>query len=393
MNKDSILIFGGGVLQLSIIERAKAMGFVTIVIDPDVHSLAKSKSDVFIEVAGKDFEKTMLIAKHYNVKGLVTTATDNPILMMCRIAKEMNLHFPDYYSCETLLDKGKFKQFLAKNNFPHAAGYVFNKVDEVNPEKFNFPVIVKPVISSGSRGVIKCDFFEELPKTVKKTLQFCKDGRFIIEEYLEGDEISVEAFVLNRKVHVIQITDKIVTPPPFNVEIGHIQPSQYIYLKNKIRDLLQEIIDGTSLDNCAIHPEFKIKNDKIIIIEIGPRLGGDYITSHLTPLSTGVNIENIVLQIAIGNKVKYYKENKSALISYLNFPADMEIKSILTENELKQRFPCVKEFQMMLTIGEKVKPITNSLNRHGYFILQGDDLERLKRKREEIEQYLINSMI
>ena len=108
----NILIFGGGPLQLSIIKRVKKLGLKSIVIDPDKNASGKIIADEFFTVSGDDFETTKQIAEKYRVKGIVTSATDKPILMMCRIAEALKLKFPSYSSCETLLDKAKFKSFL-----------------------------------------------------------------------------------------------------------------------------------------------------------------------------------------------------------------------------------------------------------------------------------------
>lgn len=390
---DSILVFGGGVLQLSIVDRARRMGYRTIVIDPNPHAIAKESADQFIVVDGNDFEKTKLICLEYNVKGIVTAATDNPILMMCRIAHDLNLTFPSFDSCDTLLDKGKFKTFLRKYGLPHANGYIYNNLNAVDPSRFIYPVIVKPVRNSGSRGVLKCELSERLYDTISETLQFCKDGRFIVEEYIVGDEISVEAIVIGGKVQIIQITDKIVTLPPYNVELGHIQPSKFLYLIEPIHNLLQEIVDRTGLNNCAIHPELKIKNDQITIIEIGPRLGGDYITSHLVPLSTGVNIEDAVIKIATNQSVIVDSNSCASMVSYLNLPIGTSIISLISELELKVRFPELVEFKLDLDLGDIVHPITNSLNRYGYFILRGSSCESLLIKRKEIEQFLFTVLV
>jgi biotin carboxylase len=388
--KDNLLIFGGGLLQLSIIGRAKTMGYKTIVIDPDKNAPAKYKADNFYAVAGDDFEKTLGIARDNRVRGIVTAATDKPILMMCRIAEELGLPFPSYESCETLLDKAKFKHFLAKNDLPYAKGAEHKGKIDVTQLDLAFPVITKPVSNSGSRGVIKCHDFQSLQIAIEETLQHTNDGRFLIEEYIDGEEISVEALVQNNKVHILQITDKKVTPPPYNVEIGHVQPSKYSYLNQEIEKLLQKIIDKSGLNNCALHPELKIKDNRITIIEIGPRLGGDFITSHLVPLSTGVNIEDLLVQISTGLPITYYIVNKASLVSYLNFDEGKKVMHVLPEKLLRHEFPCLVNFEFSLIKNENVKQITNSLNRYGNYIISGEDNLHLNIVKSKINKFIEN---
>jgi len=385
----SILIFGGGALQISLIKRVKLKGFKAIVIDPNPEAVGKSVADSFFEVAGNDFEKTLNIAKSNNIIGLVTAATDHPILMMCRIATELNLAFPSYQSCETLLNKGKFKLFLNENNIVYAKGAVYKKEDIINLVNIKFPVIIKPLNNSGSRGVIKCSHIENLKNCVEECLLYCKDGRFIMEEFIDGDEISVEAIVYGGLVQIIQITDKIVSEPPYNVELGHIQPSKYLHRENEIKDILQEIVSLTGFDNSAIHPEFKINSmGEIYIIEIGTRLGGDYITSDLTTLSTGVDIEELQILIATKQKISYKKIDHCSTILFLNFPEGTVIQNDIDRTKILELYPNITRFVSSLKPKDKIDKITNSLERYGYVIIQSSCLRELKISRAEINDFL-----
>jgi carbamoyl-phosphate synthase large subunit len=257
------MVFGGGQLQLSIINLCKKMGFSTVVIDPDKNAIAKSIADYFFIVSGTDFHTTIQIAKNFNIKGVVSSATDHPILMMSKIAEELELPFPTFNSCDVLLDKGKFKGLLKSQGLSYAKGIVFKNDKSIQIDGLTYPVILKPVSNSGSRGVIKCESYEDVMNNIQETIQFSHDGSFIIEEFIEGDEISVEALVINSCVEIIQITDKMVTSPPYNVELGHIQPSYYWFIRDQIRDTLQKVVNESKLNNCAIHPEIKINNNQI----------------------------------------------------------------------------------------------------------------------------------
>ena len=388
----SILVFGGGSLQLSIIESAKKMGYLTIVIDPDGKAPGKDIADVFYTVPGDDYNRTLEIALQHKVKGIVTTATDKPILMMSRIAGYLKLPFPSYESCELVLDKAKFKQFLFDNKLPHARGILVTGKVLLDKIDLSYPVITKPVFNSGSRGVIKSSTKEELIEAVDVTLQHSRDGMFLIEEFIEGNEISVEALVQKGKVHIVQLTDKIVSPAPYNVEMGHIQPSKYSYLKEKIRSLLQTVVDKSGLDNCALHPELKIRDDIIIFIEIGPRLGGDFITSHLVPLSTGLNMEEQLINIATGLSIELNNIEGASLVSYLNFPKGIEIKGDITLEELKKNYPELVNYSCELEKGATVREITNSLDRYGQFILKSETKDKMQITEKRINSFIINSL-
>jgi carbamoyl-phosphate synthase large subunit len=226
--------------------------------------------------------------------------------------------------------------------------------------------------------------------TIRETQQFCGDGRYIIEEFIEGDEISVEGIVQNHTVEIIQLTDKMVTDPPYNVELGHIQPSRYEYLKEKIRSVLQKVVTDSGLNDCAIHPELKIKDDEITIIEIGPRLGGDFITSHLVPLSTGINMEELVIKIATGTPFTLTMKEMAAMVSYLNFETGCKVTNILSLNNIRETFGHVVDYQFTLRIGESIPLITNSLNRYGHFIVQSAKADGLISLAKEINSFIFD---
>ena len=188
-----------------------------------------------------------------------------------------------------------------------------------------------------------------------------------------GDEISVEALIHNGTLKIIQVTDKKTTLPPYNVEISHIQPSKYkdTYLK-KIKDYLQSLVKLLNLDNCALHPEFKIENNKLCLIELGPRLGGDFITSKLVPLSTGFNLEKEVIRIATKSKNNELKlTNKKVAIKYFNFKSEILIKSELDINFVK-KYPEIHSIELNLNKGDIIPKIKNSIDRYGYFIVQSN---------------------
>jgi len=394
VGRRNLLVFGGGDLQVSIIKNSKELGYYVIVIDPNGNAIGKSVADKFIKVAGNDFKKTLEIAKDYKIKGIVTAATDKPLLMMARIAEAMDFAFPSYRSIENSINKALLKNVLISNGFACAKGGIFTRGNLPIPDSIEYPVIIKPTNSSGSRGVVLCKTTEDFIRSIDEVFLESND-EILIEEYLEGDEISVEALVYNKKVKILQITDKVITKPPYNVEICQIQPSiyreKYIEL---IQDYLQKLIDVLELDNCAIHPEFIINKSGLFIVELGPRLGGDFITSYLVPLSTGINMEKALIQIATKEEVKIEdSKSNSALVKYFNFPEGKEVKKNIDINYFLSKYPNLELLESSLRKGEKIKKISNSINRYGHFILSGNSIEEIKEQVQNISNKIQNSLL
>lgn len=382
MDKKSVLIFGVGELQKSIIERAKLMGLFVVGIDPCADAVCKDSVDAFEVVGGQDYEGTLAVAKKYNISAVVTAATDKPLVMMARVAKELGLRF---YSEETAVwstDKFQMKQRFIEGGIPCAKGRLISKAEEASD--FYFPVIAKPRDNSGSRGVILCGNAEELSAAIDEALQYSKLETILVEEFMEGQEYSIESLHYDGKSEVIQFTEKTTTEFPYNVELGHKQPANLSEeQKDNIKQLISKIADCMHFENCASHTELKINERGIFIIETSPRLGGDYITSTLVPISTGINIEDQLLNIAFGNEVdtQIGRVKKASAVCFLNFPEGV-VKYIDPKIYEIKNGDNVFSLDLKLAVGDKVNKITSSLDRYGQVIFLADTIEQIN--------YLVN---
>ncbi|MDL2241803.1 ATP-grasp domain-containing protein, partial [Bacteroidales bacterium OttesenSCG-928-L03] len=291
MDKKSVLVFGVGELQCSIIERAKAKGLFVVGIDPSETAYCKEKVDVFEIVAGGDYEGTLAVAQKYNISAIVTAATDKPLVMMARVAKALDLPFFSEETARWSTDKFQMKQRFIAGGVPCAQGCLVHTAEEA--KDLYFPVICKPRDNSGSRGVKLCRNLQELQECIDEALQHSKLDTVLVEEFIEGCEFSIEALHYDGKNEVIQFTEKKTTEFPYNVELGHKQPANLSEeQKNAIRSIINKVACCMNFDKCPSHTELKINDRGFFVIETSPRLGGDYITSTLTPLSTGINIED-----------------------------------------------------------------------------------------------------
>lgn len=392
MDKKSILIFGVGELQLSIIRRANAMGLFTVGIDPCEDASSREECCAFEVVGGQDYEGTLAIAKKYNVSAIVTAATDKPLVMMARIAKELNLSFYSVETAEWSTDKFQMKQRFIEGGIPCAQGRLIHSAEEA--KDLYFPVICKPRDNSGSRGVKLCRDVQELQECIDEALQYSKLDTVLVEEFIEGKEFSIESLHYDGKSEVIQFTEKKTTEFPYNVELGHKQPANLTEeQKQSIRDIIEKIGNALKFENCPSHTELKINDRGIFVIETSPRLGGDFITSTLTPLSTGINLEDQLLHIALGEKVDTTtgRIEKASGVCFFSYP-EGKVVSISDKVSEVPSWPMISNFELKLKVGDYVNPITSSLNRYGQFIVCGDSREAIDKMiieyNERIREYI-----
>ena len=386
--KKAVLVFGVGPLQESIIKRAKKMGLYTVGIDPCADATCKDCVDAFEVVPGQDYEGHCAVVEKYGIDAIVTAATDKPLVMMARIAEKYG--FP-FYSVETAkwsTDKFKMKERFELGGVPHAQGRLISKAEEA--EGMVFPVIVKPRDNSGSRGVKLCRSKEELEVSMSEALEVSKLDTVLVEEFIEGPEYSIEGLHHDGKSEVIQFTEKKTTEFPYNVELGHIQPAN-ISEENqqKIHEIVEKIGKALNFVNCPSHTELKINERGIFVIETSPRLGGDYITSTLTPLSTGVNLEDELLKISLGVTVNPVpKAVQYSGVRFFSFEEGSVIKHI-PNSEFVKTWPHVVDFSFNLKEGEKVNRITSSLNRYGHLTLTAGNRDAIEEAFDKYEKVIV----
>ena len=388
MDKKSILVFGVGELQRSIIRRAKLKGLFTIGIDPCADAICKDEVDAFEIVSGQDFEGTCAVVEKYGVDAIVTAATDKPLVMMARVAEKYGFPFYSVETAQWSTDKYQMKQRFLEGGVPCARGRLIAKVEEA--DDLYYPLIVKPRDNSGSRGVKLCRNKEELQEAMQEALQYSHLDTVLVEEYIEGQEYSIEGLHYDGKSEVIQFTEKTTTEFPYNVELAHKQPANLTEnQKNDIRELVSKIAKCMHFENCPSHTELKINERGIFIIETSPRLGGDYITSTLVPLSTGINMEDQLLSIALGEKVDTQtgRVEKASGVCFFCLPEGI-VKKIDPQINDVATWPGVYSFELKLKEGDAVHQITSSLNRYGEVIVKGEDWKMVDKRLKEYNKAL-----
>ena len=373
----SILVFGCGELQKSIIRRAHKKGLYVVGIDPCAEAFCKDDADAFEVVGGQGFEGTCAVVEKYGIDAIVTAATDKPLVMMARIAEKYGFPFFSVDTAKWSTDKFRMKERFELGGIPHARGRLVSKPGDA--DGLIYPVIVKPRDNSGSRGVKFCRNEDELRESMAEALEYSHLDSVLVEEYIEGPEYSIESLHFDGKSEVIQFTEKKTTDFPYNVELGHKQPA---LLNAEQRDAIREIVGKISsalhFENCPSHTELKINDRGIFVIETSPRLGGDFITSTLVPLSTGINMEDQLLRMALGETVdlKTGRVDRASGVEFFLFQEGV-VRTISPTVFNLGKIPGVLHFNLKLLEGDRVNKITSSLKRYGEYIVDASSREEV----------------
>jgi len=211
-----------------------------------------------------------------------------------------------------------------------------------------------------------------------------RDNSVMLEQYISGPEFSVEIIIWNHHIHVLTITDKKTTEAPCFVELGHSQPSLYpLEITDVIKDVAIQGVKALKLNNCAAHAELKVENGQAYIMEIGARLGGDFISTELTHLSTGIDMVAAAINVALGLEpdLSPKEEKQGVCIRYFT-PKPGKLISI--ENTILLKDSHVYDAEIYYQTGEKIPEVHSSLDRSGHVIVTDVTVDKAINRADEI---------
>ncbi len=376
MNK-KILIIGASVLQLPAILKAKEMGYYVGVVDYNPEAVGISYADEYFNVSTIDVEGVTKTAQAFAPEGIMTLATDMPMRAIAAASMACGLPGISYETAVMATDKAEMIKAFEKCGVEHPWYFVAENAAEFESitERVTFPCVMKPTDNAGSRGVVLARDIEELKSAYAYAQAESRRGAVIIEEYLQGPEFSVEVMVTGGEPHVLQITDKLTTGAPHFVEMGHSQPTrQSEENQEKIRDLASRACKAVGINCGPAHVEMILTDAGPKMVELGARMGGDCITTHLVPLSTGIDMVRATIDTACGKLPDIEQKIwKGSAIRYFDTSAGV-LKKIEGIEEAG-KIPGVREITIVKEIGSKISDIGSSVDRIGFVIAQAETAE------------------
>lgn len=328
----TLAIIGASYLQRPLVEKAKEMGLRTICFAWPEGAVCKDICDTFYPVSITEKEEILRLCCEERIDGICTIASDVAAPTVAYVAEQMgltgnsyeaSLRAHDKYAMRVALSEAGVEcpKFTCVNGFERIRGLEDEGMSELVLSELSFPLIVKPTDRSGSLAVTKVEKNEELLPAVKKALEVSMAHEAMIEEYIEGREISVEMISCRGTHYALQITDKETTGAPHFVELAHRQPSDLpAAMQEHIFAITRRALDALGLTEGASHSEYKITGEgRIVVMEIGGRMGGDFIGSDLVRLSTGYDFVQGVIEVALGHII--HPEPKALAHSSVIFDA------------------------------------------------------------------------
>ena len=275
-------------------------------------------------------------------------------------------------------DKGAMIEAFERAGVPHPQFKIAHTKEEFDRVKADvvYPAIMKPTDQSGSRGVALVNSLDELEASYDYSNGESRGGGVVIEEFMSGPEVSVEIVALSENdIHILAVTDKLTTGAPHFVEMGHSQPSRLgAETVAAIEDVAKRAVKAVGIKRGPAHVEIIVTKDGPKLVELGARMGGDCITTHLVPLSTGIDMVEATMRCAFGeNPDLTPKFNKGAAVRYFDVPVGT-IKSIANVEEANA-IPGVRQISFVKSVGERMTEIHGSGDRLGFVIAQAENAD------------------
>ncbi|MCC8173858.1 MAG: ATP-grasp domain-containing protein [Odoribacter sp.] len=282
--------------------KAKDMGLEVHCFSWKDGAVCSEYADFFYPLSITEKEEILATCEKIGIDGVISIASDLAVLTVNYIADALNLIAnPDDYSSLTT-NKYIMREYFQKFAIPSPFYFLSKNKDSIDFEKCNYPLIVKPTDRSGSLGVCKVNSYDKLESAIERACKESFSGEAIVEEFVSGREVSVEAISYNGEHHILSLTDKVTTGEPYFVELEHHQPAVLdSSLKEKISSIVIRALNALNIKYGASHSELKITDkNEIFVIEVGARMGGDFIGSDLVYLSTGYDFLEAIINVALG---------------------------------------------------------------------------------------------
>ena len=365
--RQKIAIIGASYLQLPLVQRAKELGLKTICFAWEEGAVCKDVADTFYPISIIEKELILEICKQEKIDGICTIASDVAAPTVAYVAEQMGLVGNSYDASLKANNKILMRNAFSEAGIPCPQYRIMVNGEWSMVNDLELPLIVKPSDRSGSLGVVKVEREEDLLPAIKAAQDFSFKHEAIMEQFIDGREISVE-FISYQGVHYpLQITDKVTTEAPHFVEIAHHQPANLTQAQyDEIYDLTKRALTALGVVNGASHSEYRITRDgKIFVMEIGARMGGDFIGSDLVQLSTGYDFLRGVIEVALGTFAppQLTEHNYSGV--YFLSEATAHLKPIIEQHAL----PEIVKAEITDT---ELHPLICSGDRSGYLIYKRD---------------------
>ncbi len=379
------LVLCGGIPQAELLRQLKSRGITTVLADMNEKVAAREYADVFYPVSVFDVKKVKEVAVKEQVDFLITVCADQVLEVVARISEELGL--PCYIDRKTAVEvsnKAHMKKKFVEAGVPTSKHIIMKSFDASALEGFEYPLIVKPVDSYSSRGVRKVFCFDELVSAFEDAVKISKTDTAVIEEFVEGEEITVDVYVEDGRAHILgaSVSDKISGNDKFVINRTRHPAMVSEKIMNDIADNVQKIADAFALKNSPMLVQLISDGNRISVLEFCARTGGG-IKFRLIKKFSGFDVITAVIDLTLGKKphVDTSKHRDVFIVNEFIYCKPGVFERLEGFEELLKD-GVITEYYPMKQKGMEIKTIASSGDRGAVFTIEADNLEDIKKKQK-----------
>lgn len=389
-----LLSLGGNYFQMTAVKTARELGIYVIDVDNVPDNPAHEYANEYHNISIVEKEKVLELAKRLNIDGIISYASDIGAVTAAYVAEKMGLPTNPYDSVELLTNKAKFREFLEKNgyNVPLFGSFEEECIAQNYASQIGYPVIVKPVDSSGSKGVNKVSTDREFQQCFSEALKYSKSKTVIVEKFLERKEYQIDgdAFLFNENDLFFAVMDqhKDYKNAPYT-PIGHSIPScQNHKLQNKAYDIVFSILKKLKMKMGAFNIEYIVlPNNEIQIMEIGPRNGGNLISDAIK-YSTGMDLIKATVFYALNIPFEKIEESMMTNRYISSYIIHSNSSGIYNGLSIKEKGFKILEKNIWIKYGDRVDVFKNSSMGIGAAIIEFESVESMCNLMDCMDEYI-----
>lgn len=390
------LVLAGGTPQIELINNLKRRGIITVLADYYENPVAKPYADIFYRESTLDVEAITRVAKEEKVDFLITVCTDQALLTVAKVSEELGLPcYIDYSTALNVTNKSYMKNIFKERNISTAGFAVMAELDEEQIKHLKYPLIVKPVDCNSSKGVKKVNTLSELESAFCDAVRLSRTSTAIVEEFIEGPELSVDVYVENSVAKVLSISqlDKIPEEDKFVIFRSKSPENMPQELKEQITQTAQQIADAFGIKNSPMLIQMISDGKKAYVLEFSARTGGGEKFVMIEKVS-GFDVIDAVVELTVGNNPRVSENRPEAQLFATEFiyctPGVFD--HLENFDELKEK-GIITDYYCFKSKGSEFDSVSNSGDRIAGFSMVGKTVEELNEKHNVAVQKLkvINS--
>ena len=377
------LVLAGGFPQIDLLKELKKRGIHTVLADYYAEPVARPYADRFYQVSTLDIDAITQVAKRENVNFLITVCTDQALLTVAKVSEELGLPcYIDYQTGLNVTNKQYMKKMFAQYGIPSAQHVVMGVLDKSAIGHMSYPLIVKPVDCNSSKGVVKVLNDDELVEAFNKAVTYSRTDTAIIEEYIEGLELSVDVYVENGRATVLAVTnsDKINDEERFVIFRSKYPAVSRECIMSKISDAAQRIADAFRIKNAPMLIQLIVRDDDIFILEFSARTGGG-VKHRLIQRICGFDVIKAVVDLTLGQipHLEMKPAQSKYIVDEFIYCKPGVFERLENFDELTHE-GVLSDFFLFKWKGAVFDTIENSGDRIAGFAIQADSISELREK-------------